>query len=368
MDLKLHNSTLTILSPTIDAASIKIFISDARHHFTNYALRDSIISENSFSVSLRNGSIPEWAPLMDCQFAFQVENSHNKICIRSNNPKARVTACADTLAFLPVLISSLQVDKPGPDPNYQIQNLARKAGPQKRTLHHKISSLIFRVLNGSLTLDLHAGYDFTSTRSSISAAAERYRDKLYRLRNLVQSDRASESAGRDPVLFNSIHIGQDICEKNLTSGTDSIDEIREELATQISSQPSDDAWIGVKVFDQNQTQRLKNQALERSASASMEIKVDGVAGSFRFSRIDHDLQYVSSEIQANTFEILDNIRTSAWHTFLSHWNIRARAQKHPPFVAVSHSRLHIPSTHLTSEHVHEEALHVSQGSNNWQLI
>lgn len=306
---------------------------------------------------------------MDCQLAFQVENSHNKICVRSNNPKARVTACADTLAFLPVLISSLQVDKPGPDPNYETQDLPQKAGPQKRPLHHKISSLLFRVVNGSLTFDLHAGYDFTSTRSSISAAAERYRDKLYRLRNLVQSDRASELVGRDPVLFNSIHIGQDIYEKNLTDGTKSISEIGEERAAQNSGQTSDDAWIGVKVLDQDlETPRSKSRALERSASASMEIKLDGVAGSFRFSREDHDLQYVTSEIQANTFEILDNIRTSAWHTFLSHWNIRARAQKHPPFIAVSHSRLHIPSTHLTSEHVHEDALHVSQGSHDWQLF
>lgn len=198
----------------------------------------------------------------------------------------------------------------------------------------KPGKIHIRVLDASLKIFLHDGYDWPRTRKAIEDEVRAVRRRLERIRQLLASgQKADESIenATSSVLFNSIYIGlEQKGEMGLsTMGMGKMDEkalmaaIDEELdgmeTESGSSWQTLPAGVGAgpsAVHQAHKKTRLKGKRLVRSKKAQIEITLSGI-------KTDVDLypteESTSSRVHftAKEMEILDHIKTSTWKKFLT---------------------------------------------------
>jgi hypothetical protein len=171
----------------------------------------------------------------------------------------------------------------------------------------------------NLKIDLHDGYDWESTRAHIESKRKEMREKLRSLRELLASGQQSLEglAAFSDFAFNSIHVGLPE-HADYSSPEELANAIDMELAPEDSQEGIEDAWQTLepraRVFSPS---KQAPEGLGRHARAGMEFRFIGVDIDYSVPMVPRaaDLD-ASVEIAVATIEIVDQLPTSTWKTFL----------------------------------------------------
>lgn len=171
----------------------------------------------------------------------------------------------------------------------------------------------------NLKLDLHDGYDWERTRAQIESKRKEMREKLRSLKELLASGQQSLEglAAFSDFAFNSIHLGLPE-HASYSSPEELASAIDLELVPEESLDGVEDAW---------QTLEPKAQALSPSKQAPGGLARQARAGmEFRFIGLDFDYSVplvpraedldARLEIAVASIEVVDQLPTSTWKTFL----------------------------------------------------
>lgn len=205
----------------------------------------------------------------------------------------------------------------------------------------KPGKIRIRVIDASLKIFLHDGYDWSRTRKAIEDEVRAVRRRLERIRQLLASgQKADESIenATSSILFNSVYIGLEqkaemglsrmgmgkMDEKALIAA---IDEELDEMETgSTSSWQTLPAGVGAgpsAVHQAHKKTRLKGKRLTRSKKPQIEINLLGIKADVDLYPIEEP---TSSRVHftAKEMEILDHIKTSTWKKFLTEMKADSR--------------------------------------------
>ncbi|PWN27994.1 hypothetical protein BDZ90DRAFT_159451 [Jaminaea rosea] len=203
------------------------------------------------------------------------------------------------------------------------------------------STLRIRVSDCDITLKLHGGYDWSSTRIAIEDEIKRVRRRLQKIKQLLdegqQPDDSIEEATQG--LMESIHISAPFDPRGAEVGqalgalNAELEEEQSETASSTSTwQPlprgQQRSAAGSGAFAATTAAvaaRRKRSKLERSHSSQIDIAFRGFA-------LEYDVFTSGSPLTSNldasaaSVQILDNLKTSTWHAFLT----EMKSNKHLP--------------------------------------
>ncbi|OXG22622.1 hypothetical protein C366_00940 [Cryptococcus neoformans Tu401-1] len=191
-----------------------------------------------------------------------------------------------------------------------------------------------RIIDASLKIFLHDGYDWPRTRKAIEDEVRAVRRRLERIRQLLASgQKADESIenATSSVLFNSVYIGLEqkgemglsrmgmgkMDEKALMAAIDEeLDDMETESGSSWQTLPAGVGAGPSAVHQAHKKTRLKGKRLIRSKKAQIEITLSGIKADVDLYPIEES---TSSRIHftAKEMEILDHIKTSTWKKFLT---------------------------------------------------
>lgn len=181
-----------------------------------------------------------------------------------------------------------------------------------------------------ISLRLHEGYDWLRTRSAIRTEVKMIRRKLLRVRQMLASGQKADVADTSTTLFNSVVVGlplsEDLSDEQLVAAIDEELFDTQEDETWENVQPAKEKGDPVK---STARRSALTPDLSRSEKAAIEIILAGLKLSITTFPPSHT---TASELRvsARTFEILDNIKTSTWHKFLTELRIGDGGHSRPP--------------------------------------
>ncbi|CDR87668.1 related to APG2-required for sporulation [Sporisorium scitamineum] len=209
------------------------------------------------------------------------------------------------------------------------------------------SSVRMRVSNFDLSLRLHSGYDWPSTRKAVQREAKLVRKRLQKIKQLLAEgqvpDDSVEAATSN--LLDSIHISL----PNLPAemGPDEMmraveDELGDHSdATSTADSDASASWQTLPTVRRDQRGSHGEATAASTATDSQHSKLQRSQRSlidfnFRGLEVEFDKAepsqagHVVSRIAVNArrFEIIDNIETSTWRTFLTEMQDRNAALRH----------------------------------------
>ncbi|PWZ03161.1 hypothetical protein BCV70DRAFT_197398 [Testicularia cyperi] len=216
------------------------------------------------------------------------------------------------------------------------------------------SSVRIRISNSDFSLRLHAGYDWPSTQRAVEDEAKRVRRRLQKIKQLLAEgqtpDDSIDAAVSD--LFDSVHISlpHNPAEMDpadiLRAMDDELGDAASDVASTVTSgATSAKAWqtLASVPLDQGAKgaaggstsgggsgagSRGKLSKLQRSAKSVIEFSFRGIA--VEFDQLDaSEPTNLASRIAVDVrrFEILDNVKTSTWRTFLTEMKDRESAYR-----------------------------------------
>ncbi|KAG0143212.1 hypothetical protein CROQUDRAFT_661531 [Cronartium quercuum f. sp. fusiforme G11] len=194
----------------------------------------------------------------------------------------------------------------------------------------------FKIENFDVSICLHEGYDWTSTRHAIEEAQKAMRKRLQKLRQLLAKGHLTDDAIDDELpsatLFKSVHFGLPASSHSLTTAQ-LLTAIERELDDHGLTAADDDTSIasswqtlpsppkersGPTI---NSLSPLRN--LQRSRHPALEFTLKNVTTRFRKydtlqKTSDNESNRTTSlRLNADHVSIIDNIRTSTWKKFLT---------------------------------------------------
>ncbi|KAN0061095.1 autophagy-related protein 2 [Thecaphora frezii] len=233
-----------------------------------------------------------------------------------------------------VTIRILDPNGIGPLPEYFTDpDLTARSRPAFKS---SASSVRVRVTNLDFSLRLHAGYDWFSTRQAIEDEARKVRRRLQKIKQLLAEgqtpDDSVEAATSE--LLDSVHIAlqQDLAEMDPAEMIKAMDEglVGDHSETNSISdagtwQPIPGLVGGGRAGGASSTDQRKRSKLHRSRRSMIDFNFKGVEA--EFDLLDAVELHLSSRIAvtADTFEIIDNIKTSTWHAFLTRMKVKEAA-------------------------------------------
>ncbi|BGP44040.1 autophagy-related protein 2 [Rhodotorula kratochvilovae] len=204
------------------------------------------------------------------------------------------------------------------------------------------SKIRCRLTNADVTVHLHEGYDWATTRRAIEEEAKAVRRRLEKIRQLLASGQAPDASAEEAsvLMFGSLQLGLppgacDLSPKELLAA------INEELDADARSDVVSTAassWHTLPAGGPSSSSRRApapavvgkgRRRLTRSKAFAIEINLRGVGASFdAYALTPASLaasisagaaEQLASKIQADAqgFEIIDNIKTSTWRKFLT---------------------------------------------------
>lgn len=179
----------------------------------------------------------------------------------------------------------------------------------------------YRLSGCDITIHIHEGYDWSSTRKAIEEKAKSVRRRLEKIRQLLASGQTPDSSGEESsvLLFGSIQLGlpPGASELPVDQLLAAINEELEEASDGASSASSWQPLPGQPPTRRQPTLVGKSRKrLSRSKSYAIEVNLQEVEASFE---LFSPKSLLASQLRINvtTFDIIDNIRTSTWRKFLT---------------------------------------------------
>lgn len=185
------------------------------------------------------------------------------------------------------------------------------------------STVRCRLTNCDVTVHVHEGYDWSSTRKAIEEEAKAVRRRLEKIRQLLADGQAPDSSADEAsvLMFGSVQLGLPPGASEMPRGQ-LLAAINEELddhtGTDAGSTVS--SW---QTFTGQQAPTRKatlvgkaRKRLTRSKSFAIEVNLRGVNATFD----SHPLPSQTASkvrVDVTSFDIIDNIRTSTWKKFLT---------------------------------------------------
>jgi autophagy-related protein 2 len=178
-----------------------------------------------------------------------------------------------------------------------------------------------RLQNCNLTVFLHEGYDWPSTRRIIEEETKVMRMKLMKIRQMLASGQAYDPNidETSALLFNSVYVGLEENVEGMDSGA-LIAAIDQELEDEyeVASQSSWQTLVPVSSAKPSETAiaQSKRRSLKRSRNPSIEFRLAGLALSFDHYR---PMEAFASRTLCTVrdLQIFDHIKTSTWKMFLT---------------------------------------------------
>ncbi|KAH9810978.1 hypothetical protein DFH28DRAFT_1063819 [Melampsora americana] len=193
----------------------------------------------------------------------------------------------------------------------------------------------FKVENFDVSIGLHEGYDWASTRHAIEEAQKAMRKRLQKLRQLLAKGHSDESTIDEELpsttLFKSVHFGLPSSTRSLTTAQllDAIDRELDDPIVQNDDASITSSWQTLPPPPKersgptiNSLSNLRN--LQRSRHPALEFILNEVT--FRFRSYDTTKDQTkdketsprnSIRLKSNQVSVIDNIRTSTWKKFLT---------------------------------------------------
>ncbi|KAK0549985.1 autophagy- protein 2 [Tilletia horrida] len=225
-----------------------------------------------------------------------------------------------------VTIRMLHPDGIRPQMNYFTSAVAGKAGDaSERDINTRI-----RCSRLTLSLGLFAGYDWKITRSKLEAEAKRVRRRLQKIKQLLSEGQVPDDSVEQAIedLSESIHFTLPDGAEELTAAN-ALEALRQEFGDDIGSEADDvteiesttSTWQAMPGAQaRSQTARgqstRKRTRLERSLQSLIDINFSGITANFDTYEETETLSSRLS-VTAKKIEIIDNIKTSTWRTFLT---------------------------------------------------
>jgi autophagy-related protein 2 len=207
-----------------------------------------------------------------------------------------------------------------------------KAGNEVRMGRMRI-----RLHDCSVGVFLHDGYDWARTRKAIEDEIKAVRRRLEKIKQLLASGQSADASIEDTdtnaVLFNSVYIGlPDRADMDSAQLMAAIDEelldLGAETATESSWQPlpkapgsayphaASHAYTHAYGAPLKSSVKLHGKRLTRSKRGQIEFNLSGVnADIVMYAPDDETASRI--HVTAQSFEILDHIKTSTWKKFLT---------------------------------------------------
>ncbi|BGP58606.1 autophagy-related protein 2 [Rhodotorula sphaerocarpa] len=169
------------------------------------------------------------------------------------------------------------------------------------------------VRNANLNVYLHEGYDWADTRKAILERTRTVRRRLEKIRQLRASGQTPDSSVDEAsvVMFGSVQLG-------LPPGSNDLSP--KELLAAIDQELGD----GTEVDEQTLAIDARP---ERSTSAAVQLRLHGLSASLDIFEGSDELSRNTStrseaeksrlDVRVAELEIIDNVKTSTWHKFLS---------------------------------------------------
>jgi autophagy-related protein 2 len=183
------------------------------------------------------------------------------------------------------------------------------------------SSLRVRVHNCDITLRLHAGYDCQTTRTAVDEEAKRVRRRLQKIKQMLDQGQTPDDSVEEATasLLDSIHIPLPRGQADMEAA-EMLQAMEDELGDQSETASSASTWKqfipGRSGPVVSQRQKRKRSKLMRSKKSLIDIELRGIV-------LEYD-SYSPKEtlasrilLHSKSLQILDNIKTSTWHTFLT---------------------------------------------------
>ncbi|SGY39460.1 BQ5605_C003g02224 [Microbotryum silenes-dioicae] len=192
-----------------------------------------------------------------------------------------------------------------------------------------------RVLNCDISIMLHEGYDWHTTRKAIQDERKAIRRRLERIRQLLASGQTADASAEQQasvLVFGSVQLGLspgafELPPKELLAAineelNDTSSDVGEEAsAASVSSwqtMPSGAATPNIARTSQLARTAVGKSRKRLTRSTSHAIEINLTALSARFDAFGATEKWASRiRIDVNAFDILDNVKTSTWRKFLT---------------------------------------------------
>ncbi|GAA5939067.1 hypothetical protein JCM3775_002664 [Rhodotorula graminis] len=202
------------------------------------------------------------------------------------------------------------------------------------------SKIRCRLTDADITIHLHEGYDWASTRKAIEEEARAVRRRLEKIRQLLSTGQAPDASAEDAsvLMFGSVQLGlppgaSELPPKELLAAID--EELNADSRSDVVSTAAS-SWQTLPAGGSS-SRRVAPPAvvgkgrkrLTRSKAFAIEVNLRGLGASFdaypsspaslAASISAGATEQLATKIQADAaeFEIIDNIKTSTWRKFLT---------------------------------------------------
>lgn len=172
----------------------------------------------------------------------------------------------------------------------------------------------------NVTIHIHEGFDWYTTRKAIQDEAKAVRRRLEKIRQLLASGQAADASAEDAsvLMFGSVQLGLPPGASELPAGQ-LLAAINEELDEGHDAESNAESWQSLP--GQPSTRRQTSvgrgrKRLTRSSAFAIEVNLSDIVASFETFPPDSQ---TASKLKAEvmTLDIIDNIRTSTWRKFLT---------------------------------------------------
>ena len=219
-----------------------------------------------------------------------------------------------------------------------------RVDPAQEAEQNPVSVTRCRLARCDVTIHIHEGYDWATTRSAIAAEAKAVRRRLEKIKQLLADGQTPDASAEQAsvLLFGSVALGlppgaSELPGPQLLAAiNDELERDEAEVETVVGTDIPDDttsvaeSWQTLPAQARNSlapsrpaastkrgaTSAKARRRLTRARSSAIEVVLNGIAASFdafppeseRSSRL---------KVAVATFEILDHVRTSTWRKFLT---------------------------------------------------
>ncbi|PWN20710.1 hypothetical protein BCV69DRAFT_312661 [Microstroma glucosiphilum] len=193
--------------------------------------------------------------------------------------------------------------------------------PKKRSITDAFaSSFRLRVDDLDLSMHLFAGYDWANTRTEIEAEIKRVRRRLQKIKQLLDEGQRADDSVEDAIqdLAESMHIA---FESN-TDAAAALNMLDDETGPQSETASSASTWQplprsqGRQITQGHSHQGRRRSKLERSHASLLEFVFKDISA--EYDQMVPSASLASHlNVQVSDLQILDHIKSSSWHAFLT---------------------------------------------------
>ncbi|PWN44136.1 hypothetical protein IE81DRAFT_365110 [Ceraceosorus guamensis] len=194
------------------------------------------------------------------------------------------------------------------------------------------SSVRVRVDNCDVTLRLYSGYDRPSSEAAIEAEVRRVRKRLQKIKQMLDEGQTPDDSVEDAAgsLFDSILLAPPAPLHELDADA-AMQTLDDQVDHRLETSTDTSAWEAFPAAKGADGARFGNSAkprgkLKRSRHSMIDIEVRGVEA--EYDAYGHRSPLASRlAVNARMLQILDNIKTSTWNTFLTKMRIKTEAHR-----------------------------------------